>query len=93
MKAADLDIPLFPGGDEGESQKECPRNIEDKIKDIGENPDDWELEDVKPDPYGDSYREAWKHKNRGDRIGRHIKNPPGTTRKGRPKHPHYYNIP
>jgi hypothetical protein len=76
----------------GEASGAPPRSIPERWKDFRDNPHDWDKIEEHPDPRqppgGESVREIWRNKNSGEKIGIHRKDPPGTTRRGSPKHPH-----
>jgi RHS repeat-associated protein len=74
------------------SLSEGVRTLPDRWKDFLANPDKWIKIATKPDPTqppkGRSVREVWENPATGEIIGRHDKEPPGKTKKGKPKHPH-----
>jgi hypothetical protein len=71
-----------------------PRSVPDRGRDLEDNPQDWDRIEERPDPRqppgGESVREIWKNKVTGEKIGRHRMTPPGMTRRGNPKHPHFF---
>lgn len=70
--------------DKKKKQKEPKNETDRKVKDIQQNPQDWEKTGEKRDPKGNSWRELWRNRKTGETLERHRLDPDP-----RGRHPHW----